>query len=171
MMELQLGLSGRTLVFPDGRPICLVCGRPPCARRTAALKDVAYAARRSAGLNTLLERVHPALAWVNQERHVRFKIEVPVCRRHLLRGRWADLGVILASMLLWGAAAWAALQGWVEPKSVGAGFLKMGLMLLPVATAWTAWRFRSRSPLLPCTVRREAADRVVLVYEGDGLKR
>ena len=168
MKEVVLGLSGRTPVFADGRPFCLVCGRRPFSTRTVVLKDVEYAARRSAGLNALLQHVHPALAWINQERHVRFKIDAPVCRRHFLRGRWVDLGVILASALLWAAAAWASLRGWVEPKSVGAGFLKMGLMLLPCATAWFAWRFRSRSPLLPCKVLRESPERIVLIYE-DGL--
>ena len=43
--DLRLGLSGRTLVFAEGRPYCLVCGARPFARRALPFKDSDYAMR------------------------------------------------------------------------------------------------------------------------------
>ena len=136
-----------------------------------SFKDHDYAERRSAGLNTILNWVHPALGWVNRMRFESFEIDAPVCWLHFLRGRWIDLTLIAIStgglIALLVLAAKGAIQG--RPGALGST-LKAGLVALPLLSGWFAWRFRSRSPLLPCSARREAKDVVVLSYP-DGLPR
>src|SRR6187402_1419534 len=100
MAELRLGMSGRALKF-DGPAFCLACGRRPLATRAVKFKDTDYADKRAEGLNTILNHVHPALAWANRARFVGFTLDVPVCARHFLAGR------VLDALLTWLAAVGA----------------------------------------------------------------
>jgi hypothetical protein len=170
--ELRLGLSGRTPVFDDGPPFCLACGRRPVGTRLVAFKDVEYANRATEGVNTLLGWVHPALAWANRERLVSFKIDAPVCLRHQLAGRWIDLGVAAFAAAALVTLVVLTLRG-ILPRRPGelGGFLKAGLVILPIAGAWAAVRFRSKRGVLPCTGRRESRERIVLEYEGEAPSR
>lgn len=170
--ELRLGLSGRRLDFPDGKAFCLVCGRRPVATRTMSYKDHDYAEKRSAGLNTVLNWVHPALGWVNRMRFESFEIDAPVCLRHVLRGRWIDLALILLCVGGLATVLVLSAKGTIEGKPGALGTtLKAGLVALPLLSGWFAWRFRGRSPLLPCSARREAQDVVVLTYPNGAPRR
>lgn len=174
--ELTLGLKGRTLRFPDGRPFCLVCGRRPSGLRLVAFHDAAYADKASAGMNTLLGWVHPGLAWANRERQLTFKFDAPVCFRHRMSGRWSDLALLVLFLSLLSFIAVLSFRG-VLPRKPGelGGLLKGALIVLPLAGMYILRRFRSKEALLPCSARREAADRVVLIYEngvpGSGLRQ
>lgn len=170
MRELTLGISGRRLVF-DGPPVCLACGRRPLATRPVKFKDTDYADRRAEGLNTLLQHVHPALAWANRARFVAFTLDIPVCLRHFFAGRLLDLLLVGASIA--GAASLIALAilGKLPRKEGEIGnLLKAGLLLSVLLGGWAGLRFRSKKPLLPCEVRRIAEDKVLLVYP-DGATR
>jgi hypothetical protein len=92
--ELRLGLSGRALVFADGAPFCLICGRRPFARRTLPCRDSDYARRKSQNLNSILEWMNPALAYFNWRRKVSFSIDAPLCLRHFWRGLAGEFVVI-----------------------------------------------------------------------------
>ena len=166
--ELRLGLDGRRVVFPEGRAFCLACGRRPLAARTVGFTDVEYAERETAGMNSLLNFVHPALGWANRERMVSFKIDAPVCVVHFLRGRLLDLALILLFAAALVALLVLAFKGVLPRKEgeIGAA-LKAGLVALPILSAWFAYRFRSKRAILPCVGKREARDRFVLVYEGE----
>jgi len=163
--ELRLELSGRAVVFPDGRPFCLACGRRPFSTRMVAFKDPDYADRRTEGANTILGWVHPALAWANRERLVSFKIDAPVCWIHFLRGRELDLAMTALFAAALGTLVLLSVQGVIprRPGDLGAA-LKAGLVAFPILGAWFAVRFRSKRALLPCEGRRESKDRVVLTY-------
>jgi hypothetical protein len=165
--ELRLGLAGRTLAFPGGAPWCLVCGRRPFATRTAAFKDPEYASRRTETANLLLQRVHPVLAWANRARLVTFKIEAPVCFRHYWRGRGAEVaGLALFAAVLVGFL-WLGVKGRLpdHPNELGA-LLKGFLVAVVAVPGFLLWRWGRKSPLLPCEARREAPDRLLLLYEG-----
>jgi hypothetical protein len=163
--ELRLGLSGRALVFADGVPFCLVCGRRPFARRTLPCRDSDYARRKSQNLNSILEWMNPAFAYFNWRRKVSFSIDAPLCFRHFWRG-------LLGEFLVIGAFV-AALSGlfllwWKDrlpsgPSNTGA-WLKAGLVGIFLGGGWLLSRFGRPSPVLPCDVKRETDDRVVLVY-------
>lgn len=169
MREVKLGIAGRALVF-DGPAFCLACGRRPMSARTVTFKDRDYAERRSEGLNTLLNHVHPALAWANQSRFVKFTLEVPVCLRHFFAGRVLDLLLVGASIVAIVALIVLAILGKLPRKEGEIGnLLKAGLMISVVLGGWAGLRFRSKKPLLPCEVRRLADDKVLLLYpEGTG---
>jgi hypothetical protein len=164
-MELRLGLEGRRVIFPQGRPFCLACGRRPWATRTVAFSDVEFADRETAGVNSLLNFVHPALGWANRERMVSFKIDAPVCGIHFLRGRVLDLALIALFAATLVALVVLSVRGILPRKEgeVGAA-LKGGLVALPILSAWFAYRFRSKRAALPCQGRRESRDRMVLTY-------
>jgi hypothetical protein len=169
--DLRLGLAGRTLAFPDGRPFCLACGRRPLATRLVKFKDVDYANRRAEGLNTILNHVHPALAWANRARFMGFTLNVPVCFRHYFAGRLVDLGLTALSVAGIATLIVLAVKGVLPRKEGEMGqLLKAGLLLCVVLGGWAGLRFRSRKPLLPCDVRREGQDSVLLVYP-EGIPR
>jgi hypothetical protein len=165
--ELRLGLDGRRVVFPDGRRFCLACGGRPRATRTVSFTDAEFAARQTAGANTLLNLVHPALGWANRERMVSFKIDAPVCLVHFLAGRVLDLSLI-AFFLAALAGLFILTAAGVLPRKEGevGAALKAGLVALPILSAYFAHRFRSKRAALPCAGRRESKDRIVLTYEG-----
>src|SRR5579863_9220660 len=100
--ELRLGLSGRELIFGEGGPFCLVCGARPFARRPLPFQDPDYALRKSQNLRSLLQWIHPALAYFNWRRRVGFSIEAPLCFRHFWRGLLGELAVIGAFVLALG---------------------------------------------------------------------
>lgn len=166
--ELRLGLSGRTLLFPDDRPFCLACGRRPLATRIVSFTDMEFAERETQGVNTLLNFVHPALGWANRERLVTLRIDAPVCWIHFLRGRAVDLAMIAFFVLALVLLVVLSIRGVIprRPGELGAA-LKAGLVAFPILGAWFAHRFRSKRAILPCQGRRESRDRVVLLYEGE----
>jgi len=166
--ELRLGLSGRTLSFPDNRPFCLACGRRPLATRIVSFTDVEFADRETSGVNTLLNLVHPALGWANRHRLVAFKIDAPVCWIHFLRGRAIDLAMIALFALALVILIALSITGVIprRPDELGA-MLKVGLVAFLTLGAWFAYRFRSKRAVLPCQGRRESRDHVVLLYEGE----
>jgi hypothetical protein len=164
--ELRLGLEGRTILFPDGRPFCLACGRPPTGTRLVAFRDAAYAERASAGADSILGWVHPLLAWANRRRQVMLKFEAPLCFCHRMTGRWSDLVLLTLFLALLGlilVLGWGGLLPG-EPGKRG-GLLKVALIAVPLAGGAVFHRFRSKRALLPCSAHRESADLVVLVYE------
>ena len=166
--ELELGLSGRTLVFGDREPFCLVCGRRPYGTRTVGFKDVQYAERETQAVNVFLRFIHPLLAYLNRARHVSFEVEAPLCFRHFWRGREGELavtGLLVAGGTVLAVLAW---QGRLPAGSSGTGsFIKGALVGLLVLGAWLAWRRGKGRAILPCQARRESRDRVVLTYDGD----
>lgn len=164
--ELRLGLDGRGVSFPGGKPFCLACGRRPSGTRLVAFHDAAYAEKASAGLNTILGWVHPGLAWANRERQVTFRFDAPVCFRHRMAGRWGNVALLALFVVLLGLILVLSWRGLLprKPGELG-GLLKGALIILPLAGAYCIQRFRSKRALLPCSARRESADVVVLVYE------
>lgn len=163
--ELRLGLSGRALVFPEGRPFCLVCGAPPFARRTVPCRDGDYALRTSRDLNSLLEWINPALAYFNWRRKAAFSIDAPLCFRHFWRGLLGEFVVIGAFVIALVALviAWAKGKLPSGPSETGA-LLKGGLIAIFLVGGWLLSRFGPRAPVLPCAVKRETETRIVLVY-------
>jgi hypothetical protein len=165
--ELRLGLSGRALTFADGAPFCLVCGRRPFARRTLPCRDSDYARRKSQNLNSILEWMNPALAYFNWRRKVAFSIDAPLCFRHFWRGLAGEFLVIGAFVA---ALATLFTLWWKDrlpagPSNAGA-WLKAGLVGILLGGGWLLSRLGRPSPVLPCEVKREADDRVVLLYPG-----
>ncbi|HXX93139.1 MAG TPA: hypothetical protein VEN81_05865 [Planctomycetota bacterium] len=165
--ELKLRLSGRTLAFPGGAPWCLVCGRRPFGLRTAAFKDPDYASRRTEGANLVLQRIHPLLAWANRARLVTFKVEAPVCFRHYWRGRGAEVAGLGLFALALGGFLWLGLKGRLpdHPGEMGS-LLKGFLVVIVTVPGFLLWRWRRKSPLLPCDARRETPEELILVYPG-----
>lgn len=163
--ELRLGLSGRALVFSDGAPFCLVCGARPFGRRSIPCRDADYARRKSQNLNSILEWMNPALAYLNWRRKVSFSIDAPLCLRHFWRGLAGEflvIGTLLAAMA-------AILVLWAKGKlptgsSETGAWLKGGLIAIVLGGGWLMSRFGKPRPVLPCEVKRESDDRVVLVY-------
>ena len=163
--ELRLGLSGRALVFGDGAPFCLVCGRRPFARRTLACRDGDYARRKSQNLNSILEWLNPALAYFNWRRKMSFSIDAPLCLRHYGRGL---LGEFLVIGVFVAALAALFVLWWKDrlpsgPSNAGA-WLKAGLVGILLGGGWLLSRLGRPRPVLPCEVKRESDNRVVLVY-------
>jgi hypothetical protein len=167
--ELRLGLSGRALVFGDGAPFCLVCGSRPFARRSIACKDADYALRKSQNLNSLLEWVNPALAYFNWRRKVSFSIDAPMCIRHFWRGLLGEFLVIgaLAAALVALAVLWWKGKLPAGPSGAGA-LMKAGLVGIVLGGGWLISRLGKPRALLPCDVKREADNRVLLIYP-DGI--
>lgn len=170
--ELRLGLSGRALVFRDGAPYCLVCGGRPFARRSIACSDADYARRKSQNLNSILAWLNPALAYLNWRRKMSFSIDAPLCVRHFWRGLAGDflvIGVLLAAIA-------ALFILWIRGKlptgpSLTGAWLKGGLIGIVLGGGWLISRLGSPRAVLPCEVKRESDDRVVLIYPSDAPKR
>jgi hypothetical protein len=166
--ELRLGLSGRSLIFPDGAAFCLVCGRRPFGTRAQAFRDADYAERRTEVANLLLKRVHPLLAWVNRARLVTFKIDAPLCFRHYWKGRGFDVAVIVVFVLATAGLLALGLKGKLPSGPSEVGSLLKGLLIaLVLIPGFLFWRRGRRPPILPCDARRESPERVVLTYGAD----
>lgn len=165
--EIRLGLSGRALVFGDGAPFCLVCGSRPFARRSIPCSDADYARRKSQSLNSILEWLNPALAYLNWRRKMSFSIDAPLCFRHFWRGLLGEFLVLGALAAAIGALVVLWWKGRLPsgPSEAGA-LLKAGLIGIVVGGGWLISRLGKPRPLLPCDVRRETDDRVLLVYPG-----
>lgn len=166
--ELRLGLAGRALVFRDGPPFCLVCGARPFARRSIPCSDGDYAMRKSQNLNSILEWVNPALAYMNWRRKASFAIDAPVCFRHFWRGLLGEflvIGALIAAMATL-IVFWAKGRLPSGPSNTGA-WLKAGLIGIVAVGGWLLSRLGRPQPLLPCAVKREADDRVLLLYPAD----
>jgi len=163
--ELRLGLSGRALVFGDGAPFCLVCGARPFGRRAIPCRDADYARRKSQNLNSILEWLNPALAYFNWRRKVSFSIDAPLCVRHFWRGLAGEFLVIgaLAAAIAGLFVLWAKGKLPSGPSEMGA-WLKGGLVAIVLVGGWLISRLGKPRPLLPCEVKRESDDRVVLIY-------
>jgi hypothetical protein len=166
--ELRLGLAGRALVFGGGPPYCLVCGARPFGRRSLACRDGDYARRKSQNLNSILEWVNPALAYFNWRRKASFSIDAPLCFRHFWRGLAGEFLVIAALV----AAVATLFVLWAKgrlpsgPSNAGA-WMKAGLVGIVLGGGWLISRIGKPRPLLPCEVKRESDDRVVLIYPGE----
>ncbi len=163
--ELRLGLAGRALVFADGRPFCLVCGRRPFARRTLPFRDAEYALRKSRSLNSLLEWVHPLLAFLNWRRRVGFSVDAPLCFRHFWRGllgEFAVIGVFVAAVAAL-IVLWAKGKLPSGPSETGA-WLKAGLIAILLVGGWLLSRLGQAPPVLPCEIKRLTDDKVALLY-------
>ena len=166
--ELRLGLSGRKLLFPEGAPFCLVCGRRPFGVRVQAFKDVDYAERRTETANMLLRRLHPILAWANRARLIKFKIEAPVCFRHYWRGRGLDFAVVVLFLLALTGMTWLGFKGKLPSESDLMGSLLKGLLVTIIAVpGFFIWRRSRGAIILPCQARRESPESVVLVYDSE----
>jgi hypothetical protein len=168
MGDLRLGLSGRALVFADGRPYCLVCGAKPFARRSIPCKDADYALKKSQNLNSILEWMNPALAYFNWRRKVSFSIDAPLCFRHFWRGLLGEfliIGVFVAAVVGVFVAWW---KDKIPKGPSGTGsLLKAALIGIVIGGGWLLSRLSKPKPILPCAVKREADDRVMLVYPGE----
>jgi hypothetical protein len=166
--ELRLGCRGRALLFPEGRPFCLVCGRRPLGTRTLAFKDVEYADRKTQVANLLLRRVHPLLAWFNRSRHVTFRIDAPLCLRHYWRGRILDVAVIALFLAAAAAVIGLGLAGKLPrgPSDVGS-LLKGALIAIVLVPGVLVWTRARKGPVLPCEVRRAGEDAIVLTYKDE----
>ncbi|MBI3855033.1 MAG: hypothetical protein HY293_05015 [Planctomycetes bacterium] len=163
--ELRLGLSGRSLVFGDGAPFCLVCGARPFARRSIPCSDADYARRKSQNLNSILEWLNPVLAYLNWRRKMSFSIDAPLCLRHFWRGLAGEFLVLgaLAAAIAGIFVLWAKDKLPSGPSGMGA-WLKAGLIGIVLGGGWLISRLGKPRPILPCDVKRETDDRVLLVY-------
>ncbi len=158
--ELRLGLSGDRLVFPEGRPFCLVCGRRPLGTRVVHARDPEFAERQTRDVNTLLEFVHPILGRLNTARLVAFEFEAPLCWRHLGRGMGPAAAAIAVYLLFVGLLALLVLKS-AEPG----GYVKLGLVGAAILAGFLFVRRGKGRPVIPCVAVRETRERVVLVYE------
>lgn len=166
--ELRLGLEGRALVFRDGPAFCLVCGSRPFARRSIPCQDADYARRKSQNLNSILEWVNPALAYLNWRRKVSFSIDAPVCFRHFWRGLVGEflvIGALVAAIAVL-FVLWARGRLPAGPSEAGA-WMKAGLIGIVLGGGWLLSRLGRPQPVLPCEVKREADDRVLLRYPSE----
>lgn len=165
--ELRLGLSGRALVFRDGAPFCLVCGAKPFGRRSIPCRDADYARRKSQNLNSILEWFNPALAYFNWRRKMSFAIDAPLCIRHFWRGLTGDFLVIgaLAAAVAGLVVLWAMGKLPSGPSHAGA-WMKAGLVAIVLVGGGLVSRLGRPRALLPCEVKRESDERVLLIYPG-----
>lgn len=167
MGELRLRLQGRAPVF-DGPRYCLACGARPFGTRTVKFRDVAYAQQRTELANQILRRVHPVLAWVNRARLTSFKLDAPVCLRHYWKGRGAEIVAILLFLAAATALVWLGLKGKLPDHPNEVGSILKGLLIAVVAApGYLLWKRGRGGPVLPCDGRREAPDRILLVYPGE----
>lgn len=157
---IALGLSGDQLIFPDGRPFCLVCGRRPLGTRVVRFRDPDFADRETRPLNTLLQFVHPLLGQLNTARLVSFEFGAPLCWRHLGRGLAPDIAALAAFVLVVAGLVLLALKG------ADRGYLKLGLVAAVILAGFFFVRRGRRRPKLPCVALRETRERVILVYAG-----
>lgn len=161
MRELRLGLSGRTLRFPDGKAVCLACGAEPAGTRRVWFEevrggslgtgDLARAENLGAGIAALVDRV---------------SFDAPLCPAHRARARGYTLGAILCGLAAVGLIVLGAM--WVGPNSgrKSKNFLKewgpILLGLIPAIPGYVFWRKKDRGGL-SCEVRREGEE-IVLTF-------
>ncbi|HYE98595.1 MAG TPA: hypothetical protein VEJ18_06765 [Planctomycetota bacterium] len=158
MRELRLGLDGKALVFPDGRPICLACGAEPTGTRRVWFETMDAGADLSRPGS--LERGVAAL------RH-RVAFDATLCGRHLRRARGlslkaAGLGLLSVALLV-GAIVGFKAAGWDLSKEKSLlGYLPFVPALVPAVFAYFAWQAKDRGGL-DCEARRDGED-LVLTY-------
>ena len=161
MRELRLRLDGKSLVFPDGRPICLACGGEPAGTRRVWFETAEAGADLSRPGS--LERGVAAL------RH-RVTFDASLCARHLRRARVLSLkavGLALLSVaVLVGAIVGFQAAGWDLSKEKGLlGYLPFVPAAVPAVFAYFAWKAKDRGGLA-CEARR-AGENLVLTYPGE----
>src|SRR5947209_17010732 len=78
MERLVLGLDGATLVFPEGKACCLVCGAPPSGTRRVWFEDLGST---GSGAGEPGSRGHALGAGISAIRG-RVQFEAPLCRVH-----------------------------------------------------------------------------------------
>ena len=163
--ELRLGLQGHALLFPDGKPFCLVCGAEPRGTRRVWFEDVVQGGK---GIERLGTRVG-SLATGVRALAGRIAFDAPHCRAH--RARAILTGAAAAGLFLLALAVLATgailLRGGSARRGSGAGiaeWIVMGLALLPGSAGAFLWIRKDRGGLA-CGVRRED-DELVLTYEG-----
>lgn len=164
--ELKLGFSGGNLVFPDGRPFCLVCGRRPFKSRPVSAKDQDYAERQAGTVNAVLETLHPVLGGLNRLRVAAFSFEAPLCILHYWKGRYTQLATTVLFVLGLSAVAvlyfFDLLPAWIAKDGRALKGIALGIVVLG---AFLFLR-RSKVPdLLPCEIRRESKQTLILSYE------
>jgi hypothetical protein len=167
MAELKVQLQGARLVFPDGKPICLVCrGEPAGARRVwfeevhgtrLGTDDVSRGLGLAAGARALRERI---------------AFDAPLCGRHRAAARWLSVGTALCGLATVGAMALGvALFGSPSTrrtsKSSPAEWAPMLLGLIPAIPGLFLWRKKDRGGLT-CEVRRDGPTGLVLMWPDEG---
>ena len=159
-------------MFPDGGAFCLVCGRRPFRGRVISVIDNEYAERQAGTANAVLQTIHPILGGLNKLRMATFSFDAPLCLLHYWRGRYMEL----AAMVLYLLAAIGVvmmcfldlLPAWISEggralKGVAIGFVILGAFLF--------LRRLGKREILPCKVRRESKERIILVYEREAPRR
>ena len=170
--ELRLGFSDGDLVFSDGGPFCLVCGRRPFRSRIVSFKDNEYAERQAGAVSTVLETIHPMLGGLNKLRMASFSFAAPLCLLHYWRGRFLELTATVLYVLtaisvvvlyfldllpVWFSAGERALKG------VAVGFVVLGAILF--------LRRSGTREILPCEVRRGSKTDLILIYNREAPRR
>jgi hypothetical protein len=96
---------------------------------------------------------------------VSFSIDAPLCVRHFWRGLLGEflvIGALLAAIagifVLWAKGKLPS-----GPSEMGA-WLKGGLIGIVLIGGWLMSRVGKPRPVLPCDVKRESDERVVLIY-------
>jgi hypothetical protein len=165
--ELRLGLDGRELQFPDGRPFCLVCGDTPSGTRRVWFEDTGAA---SAGLPGHIGSADHALGTGARAIANRIDFHAPLCSRHRRRAVVIGLAA-LGCMLL--AVGVIILDHYLIDYLKGllkirrryddiVGWMAFLPSLIPAGFGVYFWRKKDRGGLT-CDVRREA-ELLVLTY-------
>ena len=157
--ELRLRVRGRDLVFPDGKPMCLVCGAPPSGTRTVWFEsprgDLSHPGSKGAALGTGLAAIAS-----------RIPFEAPLCRGHRRKAILTGLAAPAFMLSALGVIALGAIFGpdttRRKPKGDLVQYVVIGLSLIPGGFGYFFWRRKDRGGL-PCDVRREGGD-LVLEY-------
>lgn len=161
MRELRLELQGRRLVFPDGKPVCLVCFGEPAGSRSVWFEDLGHHAgfSKTAALETGVQAIRERIAF-----------DAPLCRPHRARARWFGLGGGLCMLAAVGMIALGAMLFGATPGRKSKSFLAewgpVLLGLLPAIPGYLLWRKKDRGGL-SCEVRREGATGLVLSFSDD----
>lgn len=149
-----MGLDGKALVFPGGRPICLACGAEPAGTRRVWFEAVeggvplTRVGSLGRGVSALANRV---------------TFDAPLCAGHLRRARALSLKAVGLALLglavRVGAIAGQKAAGWnlVDRKGL-VGYLPFVPALIPWGFAYFYWPAKDRGGLA-CEMGRD----------GDGL--
>jgi hypothetical protein len=163
--RLTLGLNGRTLVFPEGKAYCLVCGRPPSGTRRVWFEDPGSTEPNAAKLGS---RGHALGVGINAIRG-RIQFDAPLCRVHrrsavLLSVKATGLFLLTIAVVALGAMA---LKQFRIPKKVAtlAEWLPFIPAILPASFAALYWMRKDRGGLT-CDVAVEDGALVLLYKDG-----
>ncbi len=161
--EIRLDLAGDELVFPAGRPFCLVCGAEPAGTRKVWFEDLGGGGV-SEGIDAMAGKVGALGAGARLLRE-RVAFRAPLCALHRRRARWAGLpavGFFLLTVAVF-AGVFLLLKRLGVPEKAHK-WIAFAAVLPPGWLFWRAWRRKDRGGL-PCEVRREEGG-VVLRYNG-----